>query len=261
MSYTLIALAAFLAAGLTLFSGFGLGTILLPIFTLFMPVEVAVAATAVVHGANNLLKTVVFGRRASPELVLKFGLPAVVAAFVGAELLGIFSGLKPLATYSLGAREAVITPLKILIGFLMLLFAFVELSPRLRDLRISQKYLIPGGFLSGFFGGLSGHQGALRSAFLAKAGVSTEAFIGTNAWIALFVDVARLAVYARLTLEGELHLQGPREWTLVSVGILAAFFGVLAGRRYVGKIAMRKIQKLIGLMLILIALAVAAGII
>ena len=34
---------AFLASGLTLYSGFGLGTVLLPAFALFFPVEVAVA--------------------------------------------------------------------------------------------------------------------------------------------------------------------------------------------------------------------------
>lgn len=37
-----------------------------------------------------------------------------------------------------------------------------------------------GGLLSGFFGGLSGNQGALRSAFLLKAGLSKEAFIATG---------------------------------------------------------------------------------
>ena len=47
-----VALAALFAAGLTLYSGFGLGTLLLPVFALFYPVEVAVAATAMVHGAN-----------------------------------------------------------------------------------------------------------------------------------------------------------------------------------------------------------------
>ena len=37
-----VALAALFAAGLTLYSGFGLGTLLLPVFALFYPVEVAV---------------------------------------------------------------------------------------------------------------------------------------------------------------------------------------------------------------------------
>ena len=35
-------------------------------------------------------------------------------------------------------------------------------------------------FGSGFFGGLSGMQGALRSAFLARAGLSKEAFVASG---------------------------------------------------------------------------------
>jgi hypothetical protein len=38
---------AFAVSGLTLFPGFGLGTLLMPAFALFFPIEVAVAATAI----------------------------------------------------------------------------------------------------------------------------------------------------------------------------------------------------------------------
>ena len=55
-----------------------------------------------------------------------------------------------------------------LLGFLMIFFAFTELFPKMLQLEFKNKFLIPGGFLSGFFGGLSGHQGALRSMFLIK---------------------------------------------------------------------------------------------
>gem|GEM_PF-6365247 len=55
MDYLVVALCAFLASGLTLYSGFGLGTLLLPVFAFFFPVEVAVGATVLVHGANNIL--------------------------------------------------------------------------------------------------------------------------------------------------------------------------------------------------------------
>ena len=52
----MVCLTAFVVAGLTLFSGFGLGAVLMPAFAVFFPVEVAVAATAVVHLANNIFK-------------------------------------------------------------------------------------------------------------------------------------------------------------------------------------------------------------
>ena len=46
-------------------------------------------------------------------------------------------------------------------------------------------FLAAGGLLSGFLGGLSGHQGALRSAFLIKCGLSKEVFIASGVVIAL----------------------------------------------------------------------------
>lgn len=262
MEYVIIALSAFLVSGLTLFSGFGLGTLLLPVFALFLPVEVAVGATAVVHGANNVMKVSLLGRHADKELVFRFGIPALLAAFVGAGLLGLVSGLSPLFEWSLFGRAAVVTPIKALMGLLMLGFALFELLPRLRDLRFERRYLMAGGLASGFFGGLSGHQGALRSAFLVKAGLKTEAFVGTNAVIGLMVDVARLVIYGALAAgTGLAVLAGGRELALILVGCGAAFLGVVLGKRLVKKVTMTKVQILTGVLLLLIAGALGSGLI
>ena len=91
LNYAVVAVAAFLAAGLTMYSGFGLGTLMLPVFALFLPVEMAVVATALVHGANNLFKVALLGRGANREVVLRFGLPAIAAAVLGALALGWFA--------------------------------------------------------------------------------------------------------------------------------------------------------------------------
>jgi hypothetical protein len=56
VKYFVICSSAFLASGLTLFSGFGLGTLLLPVMVLFFPIDLAIALTAVVHALNNLFK-------------------------------------------------------------------------------------------------------------------------------------------------------------------------------------------------------------
>ena len=76
-AYLTVALVAMFAAGLTLYSGFGLGTLLLPVFALFFPTEMAVVATALVHGANNVFKVSLLGRKADREVVINFGLPAI----------------------------------------------------------------------------------------------------------------------------------------------------------------------------------------
>ena len=98
MEYLTVCLAVLLASGLTLFSGFGLGTILTPVFALFFPVTTAVAMTAIVHLANNLFKIGLVGRDADWRVVARFGLPAALAAirdlgFAGIEVLA-FAGAR-----------------------------------------------------------------------------------------------------------------------------------------------------------------------
>jgi len=262
MSYLLISTVAFLVSGLTLYSGFGLGTMLMPVFALFFPVEVAVAATAIVHSSNNLFKIAVIGRHADRSLVLRFGVPAMFSAFVGAAALGYLSGLGQLASYTIGSRTAVINPIKLVMALLMFSFALFELLPTLRSLKFDRKYLFLGGVLSGFFGGLSGHQGALRSAFLVKVGVSTEAFVGTNAVIGFMVDMARIVTYAILFfLERTANPIIAGEWSLILAGICSAFIGVLIGKRFLHKITMKTVQTLAGVLLLGIALALGAGLV
>lgn len=257
-----VGLTAFLASGLTLYSGFGLGTLLLPVFALFFPVELAVAATAIVHGANNIFKLMVVGRHADRGLLWRFGVPALMAAVAGAAMLGYVSGFGQLATYTLGSRLAIITPLKLVMAVLIMVFALFELLPGLRELRFERKYLLVGGLLSGFFGGLSGHQGALRSAFLVKTGISTEAFVGTNAVIGFMVDMARIASYAVLfSLADTTGAIDSSHWRLILTGILAAVSGVLVGRRFIKKITMKTIQMITGVLLLIIALALGSGLI
>lgn len=262
MSFLIVALAALFVSGLTLFSGFGLGTLLMPVFALFFPVEVAVAATAVVHGANNIFKISAVGRHADRSLILRFGIPAIFAAFLGAAALGYVSHFEEIASYTLGSRTAVITPLKLVMAALMFLFALFELAPRFRELKFHRKYLFLGGLLSGFFGGFSGHQGALRSAFLTKVGITTEAFVGTNAFIGFMVDMARIITYVilfALAQKGS-PITGD-QWPLILTGILSAFAGVLVGKRFLHKVTMRTVQTLTGILLIGIAIALGSGVV
>ncbi len=61
-------------------------------------------------------------------------------------------------------------------------------------------YLI-GRALSGFFGGISCHQGALRTVFLILVQLGKETFIATGVVIACFIDVSRINVYAKDLLQ------------------------------------------------------------
>lgn len=257
MEYTAICAAALIASGLTLFSGFGLGTVLMPVFSVFFPLDISVAMTAVVHFLNNLFKLALLGRSADKKVVLLFGGPAMLAAALGAALLLRLSDAAPLFVYELAGRQFQVLPVKAVIGALILLFSIGEALPAAAELSFDRKYLPLGGVLSGFVGGLSGLQGALRSAFLVKSGLPKEAFIATGAVIAALVDVTRITVYLphfKASVLGE-------HWLVMALAVLSAFLGAFIGSRLVKKVTMRAVQLTVAVMLCAVAMGLGLGLI
>jgi uncharacterized protein len=255
MSVIVICMVAFLASGLTFFSGFGLGTLLLPAFALFYPIEQAVALTAIVHFLNGLFKLALVGRYADRTTLVRFGLPAILAAFLGAWLLVRLANVGPMFDYSLFGHELRVKPVSLAIGVLLLFFAMMELLPALRNFSFPAKYLTIGGFLTGFFGGLSGMQGALRSAFLAKSGLTKEGFIATGAVIASLIDISRIGVYVPSLLAAKYRF----EYGVVGAAVLAAFAGAYLGNKYLKKMTMLSIQRIVAILLFLIAIGLIMG--
>ena len=252
----LVSLFTAFISTLTLFSGFGLGTLLLPAFALFLPADTAVAATAVVHLANNLFKGSLLRHDVNWNLVARFGIPAIVAAFFGAWLLNILSGLAPVFTYVFRGELISVTPLALSLGALVLLFAFIELAELDRWLRFPPKLLPLGGVLSGFFGGLSGHQGALRAVFLTPLGLTAGAFAATQALIAIGVDIARLIVYGVADIGDQLHGNAA---PLIAAGIIGALAGAVLGRKLLPKIRFPVVRRITAVLLFITGAGLVSG--
>ncbi len=257
MEIAIVSLAAFITAILTFFSGFGLGTILTPVFMIFFPVDVAIGLTGIVHFCNNLFKLALVGKNADRAVLIRFGIPAVIAAFVGAWLLLHIPDLKPLFAYELFGKNFEVYPVKFIISILLIFFAVLDLIPFLNKLSFGKKQMPIGGILSGFFGGLSGNQGALRSAFLIKAGLSKETFIATTIVISCFVDFTRLSVYATRFLKSGLD----ENIGLVLIATISAIIGSFVGNKLLKKVTLKFIQALVATLLILISIALGAGLI
>jgi hypothetical protein len=253
MEYVVVIIVAFGASMLTFFSGFGLGTMLTPAFILFLPPELAVAATAIVHFLNNLFKLSLIGKHIHWRVVAKFGLPAIAGAFVGARLLARMSATDQVL--HIGPLETSI--LNIVIGALIFLFALFELLPKLKTIQLPPKWLIPGGVLSGFFGGLSGHQGALRSAFLIKAGLSKEGFIASGVMIACLIDSMRITTYFSSFDTALISAS----WKLILLATLSAFIGAFIGKRLLKKVTIDLLQTLVGVLMMIVSLLLFAGLI
>ena len=262
MDYVIVALAALLVSGLALYSGFGLGTLLMPVFALFFPIPVAVASTAVVHMANNIFRVVFVGRGADWKVVLTFGIPAAALAIPGAFLLVQISDMTPIATYNIGEMEFAITAIKLVVAGLILAFAAFELLPYFSQTAFPRKWVPLGGALSGFFGGLSGHQGALRSAVLANTGLDAPAFVGTVSVCAFMVDISRLTVYGfTFFAEDFTNIAEGNSIAIVGVATLAACVGTYASSRFLKQVTMTTIRRVVATMLVAIGLALASGLI
>ena len=257
LSYFAVLAAALGGAFLSFFCGFGLGTLLLPAFMLFFPTQIAVAATAVVHMANNIFKLFLVGKHAHWPTIRSFGVTSVVGAIIGAWSLQWLAGMNNHIDFSLFNHAFQTDSIRIIIAIIILSFAVIEISPMLDEIALPTRWLPVGGLVSGFFGGISGHQGALRSAFLMRSGLSKDAFMGTRVVCACLVDVSRISVYAASISAGwsELRLD------LLALATLAAFGGAWQGNKLVKKTELPLLNRIISLALIAFAVAFALGLI
>jgi len=224
---------------------------------IFFPVDLAIGLTGIVHFFNNVFKLILVGKNADKAVLIRFGVPAVIAAIIGSWLLINISDTEPLFSYQMFGKTFDVFPVKFIISILLIIFASIDLIPYFNKLQFGKDKLPIGGALSGFFGGLSGNQGALRSAFLIKAGLSKEAFIGTAVVVSTFVDFTRLSVYATRFTKAGLD----ENLTLVICATLAGIAGAFIGNKLLKKVTLHFLQVTVAIMLIIISVALGAGLI
>ena len=244
MDFIVIGLVAFSASLLTFFSGFGLGTLLLPAFAFFFPASLAVAATGVVHLLNNLFKGGLVMKHTDWPTVLRFGLPAIPAAILGAFILTNID-------QRIGG---------IIIGSILTIFAFLELQPWFQKINFPKKYIPIGGLLSGLMGGISGQQGALRSMFLLKSDFDAPRYIATGTFIAILIDLARLPTYA-FGLSKLSTVITTHQFALIGVGTVLAFVGAWLGAKRLKKLTVGSVRYVITGLMFAIGLLLIFGII
>ena len=259
MDFIIIGLVAFLASGLTLYSGFGLGTVLLPAFALFFPTPVAVAATGVVHLLAGLFKGALLWRQADWRTVLRFGLPAIPAAIAGAWLLGRLGAGDVLYLWSLDGRQFGPTPAALVVGAMMIVLGLLELQPWFQRLAAPPEAAPLGGLATGFIGGLTGQQGALRSMFLLRFGLDPARFIATGVMIAVLIDLSRLPVYAFTVNAAAGEIEGRQGW-LVGWAVMCAFAGAWVGTRWLKKVTVGFVRAIVAAVMLAIGAAMAAGV-
>jgi uncharacterized membrane protein YfcA len=188
-----------------------------------------------VHLSNNILKVALTARSINWNLFRNFGIPAIIFAFIGAFLLS-----------SLSARTTI--NLEPIFGVILMGFACLEFFNWKLPVH-GQWAMRFGGVLSGFFGGFSGHQGALRAMFLSKLKIEPLVFVATTAIISLLVDLTRISVYFSNTA-----LFSYYPTLLIFFCVPAALAGTVVGRKYIQKVNHTKMSMIVGIGLFVMGL-------
>jgi len=235
-----ICLAALLVAALVLMSGFGLGTLLTPLFVLFYDIKIAVLLVAIVHFSNNLFKLGLFFRHLDWAILKRFGAISIAGAFVG----------------SLLQAELESETLKIGLGILLIILGIVEFLPPRISWRLPKKLDPLGGFLSGLLGGVLGNQGAVRSAYLLNYSLSKEAFVATATIIACLIDVTRIPIYLM-----NYHSEIAVAWPYLIATILSAFVGTLIGKWLLDIVTLGAFRRVVAGSVVVVGIAMAMALI
>jgi uncharacterized membrane protein YfcA len=219
-----------LAAALTVPAGFGLATMTTPLFLIWFEPHQAIAGVAIVHGAHNAMKSRMLRAHIDRDALRRFGWALLVGALIGAMLQSV---IPP-------------DPLLLLVGLALVILPILKISESWTSIRLPEAEDRIGGFGSGFLGGLTGHQGALRAMFLKQRLPDKSEYAATAAVLALVVDITRIPIY----LWHDMSVLTTQTWLLVGF-IVSALIGAQIGRVWLEKWKSDDIQKgiMIGLVL------------
>jgi uncharacterized membrane protein YfcA len=242
---------------LTLYSGFGLGTLLTPFFAFYFPLDTCIALTAIVHLCNSVLKTTLTYRHINFEVVKRFGVASLVFAIIGAVALSLASAHIINFSFALFQHRFTTTYFKIAIGIILLFFVVFDrlIAINMNANNWKNPYFI--GAMSGFFGGLTGNQGAFRSAYLIATMVDKNTIVATSAAVACMVDCSRLGVYS---MRWQALAWDRSNTTALVVSLVGAIIGTLISIYYLKKMELNLMRNLTTLALIVFCIALILGV-
>ncbi len=232
-----VSLLTIFASTLGTVSGFGISTLMVPIMLFFLPYAEALLFVGVVHWFGDVWKLFLFKRGGSWKLLLAFGIPGVIAAYIGAQLTFEISTL--ILSRFVGI-------------FLIAYVLFITLKPKFK-IKPNNTSAFWGGAASGLIGGMTGvGGGAIRAVVLTAFNLEKNIYVFTTGVVGATVDASRIAGY---------FAGGTRINQILSVGIpffiLMSFLGVKIGKVMVDKIPQEKFRFVVAFFLFIIGIKFA----
>jgi hypothetical protein len=212
-------------------TGFGTSTIMIPVLLFWYPLPQALLLVGIIHWTGDIWKMLLFRKGATVNLLLLFGVPSVIAAYIGARM-------------TLSVEPTIL--LRIL-GAALIAYTVFLLFYSSWKLPKTNATAVAGGALSGLMAGIFGVGGAVRGAFLAAFDLPKHVYIFTAGAIALMTDSIRLITYGI----GNVNL--PRELWLGLIAFLPlSFIGAWIAKRIVRHVPESVFRSLIAIFLALV---------
>ncbi len=205
--------------------GFGIGSLMTPLLAIRFGTTTAVALVTVPHAVATAVRCWRLRAHVSRPVLIRFGLLSAAGALAGA-----------LAYTRLGP-----TALTRALGGLLVLTAVAQLTGWASRWQPRGPLVAIVGLVSGFFGGVAGNQGGLRSAALTAFGLTPLQFVATATGTGLLVDAARTPVYLWHSGPAMLML-----WAPIAVGTIGVLIGTLLGERLLLGLSPRRFAQTIG---------------
>jgi uncharacterized protein len=228
-----IFVVAVLAGGTAAVAGFGIGSLLTPLLAVTLGTGTAVAVVSIPHAAASVLRAWRLRHAIDWSVLRSFGVVSAAGGLVGALLYA-------------RAGNRILT---IILGLLLLATAIAGLTGWVRRWQPHGPGIALLGAGSGFFGGIAGNQGGLRSAALLAFGLSPAAYVATATMTGVLVDAARMPVYVWRSTPALLA-----NLVTIIVATAGVLIGTLLGERILLGLSLDRFRRIVSILIGLLGL-------
>jgi uncharacterized membrane protein YfcA len=220
-------------------AGFGIGSLLTPAIAASVGTKLAVAAVSIPHAIGTSIRFWRFRRDVDWKLVRSFGITSAAGGLTGA-LLNTWASSRVL---------------ELVFGALLVLAGASQVSGYAKRWRLRGILAWIGGALSGFFGGLVGNQGGIRTAAMLGFEIDKRQFVATTTAVALLIDASRVPIFIAFQRD-ELVTMLP-VMTIATIGVIA---GTLFGETLLARVPDASFRVVVGTLLLVLGISFLAGI-
>jgi uncharacterized membrane protein YfcA len=219
-------------------AGFGIGSLLTPAIAAATGTKLAVALVSIPHAIGTSIRFWRFRRDIDWHVVRSFGVTSAAGGLTGALL----------------NTWATSRALELVFGCLLVLAGASQVTGYAKRWRLRGALAWLGGALSGFFGGLVGNQGGIRTAAMLGFEVDKRQFVATTTAVALLIDMARVPVYV-VTETAAMTAT----WPMLAVATIGVVIGTLFGETLLARVPEQKFRIVVGTLLLALGVSFLIG--